>query len=236
MHSPKHTSLDKNNVVEIVWLAIKSCNVLDTGTGGVFKSPNIGGGVKILKSQWILTLTPFHRDSIANPQFGGKVHGFEGQLSGRVPSPSSVRYVLTPYPNLQISSAQWPPQRCNVNFLVRFLCWTLEGEYWEVNFLRGEFFWGLIIWWKKQDQKTLHKNSGPNFGRPKFVSQHLAPNSVQNPLCRNWSLKFSCSLLACYYARFQCPHLSWQYCQLTQRLPRRLSYTTTWVDVTIICP
>ena len=44
------------------------------------------------------------------------------------------------------------------------------------EFLEGEFFGGLFCW-KKQDQKIRPKNSGPEFGRPKFVSQNSALNS-----------------------------------------------------------
>ena len=48
-----------------------------------------------------------------------------------------------------------------MNFLVRF--WV---EFWKVNFGR-----------KKQSQKIRPKNSGPKFGRPKFVSQNSGLNS-----------------------------------------------------------
>ena len=58
-------------------------------------------------------------------------------------------------------------QRCNVNFLARLL----EGEFWEVNFLRVNFSGGLFCWKKEP------KNSTPKFGRPKFVSQNSALNS-----------------------------------------------------------
>ena len=46
-------------------------HVLETGIGGV-KSPKIRGGVKILNFEGPLKLTPFHRDSIENRQFGGQ--------------------------------------------------------------------------------------------------------------------------------------------------------------------
>ena len=49
-------------------------------------------------------------------------------------------------------------------------------EFWEVNFSRVHFSGGLF-WWKKQSQKLRPKNSGPKFGRLKFVSQNSAQNS-----------------------------------------------------------
>ena len=47
------------------------------------------------------------------------------------------------------------------------------------EFLRGEFFLGASFAEKKkkQNQKIRPKNSGPEFGRPKFVSQNSALNS-----------------------------------------------------------
>ena len=72
--------------------------------------------------------------------------------------------------------SQMALQRCNVNFLVRFLGWILEGEFWEVNFSRVNFSGGLFCW-KKQSQKNRPKNSGPKFGHPKFVSQNSGQNS-----------------------------------------------------------
>ena len=39
-------------------------------------------------------------------------------------------------------------QRCNVNFLARFLGWILEGEFWEVNFSTVNFSGGLFSWKK----------------------------------------------------------------------------------------
>ena len=59
-----------------------------------------------------------------------------------------------------------------MNFLARFL----EGEFWEVNFSRVNFS-GALFCWKRQNQKIRAKNSGPKFGRPKFVSQNSALNS-----------------------------------------------------------
>ena len=38
-------------------------------------------------------------------------------------------------------------------------------------------FSGGLFCWEKQSQKIRPKNSGPKFGRPKFVSQNSAPNS-----------------------------------------------------------
>ena len=67
-------------------------------------------------------------------------------------------------------------QRCNVNFLARFLGLILEGEFWDVNFSGVDFSGGLFDW-KKQSQKIRPKNSGQKFGRPKFVSQNSALNS-----------------------------------------------------------
>ena len=52
----------------------------------------------------------------------------------------------------------------------------VEGEFWEVNFSRVNFSGGLFRW-KKQSQKIRPKNSGPKFGRPKFVSQNSGLNS-----------------------------------------------------------
>ena len=46
------------------------------------------------------------------------------------------------------------------------------------EFLQGEFFRGLFKFaGKKQNQKVRPKNSGPKFGRPKFVSQNSALSS-----------------------------------------------------------
>ena len=76
---------------------------LETVIGGV-KSPKIRGRANILNFQGPLKLTPFYRDAIENRQFwGSKVQVFEGQLSGRVPPPSSVRCVLTPPPPIPVS-------------------------------------------------------------------------------------------------------------------------------------
>ena len=61
-------------------------------------------------------------------------------------------------------------------FLARFLGGIFEGEFWDVNFSRVNFSGGLFCW-KKQSQKIRPKNSGPKFGRPKFVSQNSALNS-----------------------------------------------------------
>ena len=44
------------------------------------------------------------------------------------------------------------------------------------EFLEGEFFWGPLFL-EKQAQKIRPRNSGPKFGRPKFVSQNSGPNS-----------------------------------------------------------
>ena len=38
-------------------------------------------------------------------------------------------------------------------------------------------FSGGLFSWKKQAQKIRPRNSGPKFGRPKFVSQNSGPNS-----------------------------------------------------------
>ena len=38
-------------------------------------------------------------------------------------------------------------------------------------------FSGGLFCWKKQSQKIRPKNSGPKFGRPKFVSQNSGLNS-----------------------------------------------------------
>ena len=46
-------------------------------------------------------------------------------------------------------------QRCIVIFFARFLGWILEGEFWEVNFLRVNFLGGLICW------KNRMKNFDP---------------------------------------------------------------------------
>ena len=45
-----------------------------------------------------------------------------------------------------------------------------------MNFSRVNFSRGLFCW-KNQSQKLRPKNSGPKFGRPKFVSQNSALNS-----------------------------------------------------------
>ena len=53
--------------------------------------------------------------------------------------------------------SEMPLQRCNMNFLARFL---LGGEFLECDFSGGLFCC------KKQNQKKLSKNPGPKFGRP----------------------------------------------------------------------
>ena len=54
-------------------------------------------------------------------------------------------------------------------------------EFWKVNFERwiswGWTFLGASLCWKKQAQKVRPRNSGPKFGRPKYVSQNSGPNS-----------------------------------------------------------
>ena len=85
-------------------------------------------------------------------------------------------------------SAKWPCRGAMWIFWARFLGWTLEGESWEVNLW---IFQGASFAGKKQSQKIRPKNSGPKFGRPKFVSQNSALNSGSgraNPLCRLFSL------------------------------------------------
>ena len=72
--------------------------------------------------------------------------------------------------------SQMALQRGNVNFLARFLGRILEGEFWEVHFLRVNFSGGLFCW-KKQSQRVRPENLGPKFGCPKFVSQNSALNS-----------------------------------------------------------
>ena len=44
------------------------------------------------------------------------------------------------------------------------------------EFLEGEFFRGPLLL-EKAESKIRPKNSGPKFGRPKFVSQNSALNS-----------------------------------------------------------
>ena len=79
-----------------VEILFKSIFHLETGIGGV-KSPKIRGGVKMLTFQGPLKFDPFLQSFYRkSPIWGSKVQVFEGQLSGRVPPPSSVRYVLTP--------------------------------------------------------------------------------------------------------------------------------------------
>ena len=88
--------------------------------------------------------------------------------------------------------SQMALQRCNVNFLARFLGWIVEGEFWEVNFSRVNSSGGIFCW-AKTEKIIWPKNSCPKFGRPKFVSQSSALNcgfqEVQNPLCRNLSVR-----------------------------------------------
>ena len=69
------------------------------------------------------------------------------------------------------SVSQMALQRCNVNFLARFLV-----EFWKGEFLEGEFFRGPLLL-EKTVSKIRPKNSGPKFGRPKFVSQNSALDS-----------------------------------------------------------
>ena len=65
-------------------------------------------------------------------------------------------------------SAKWPCRGAMWIFLAR-----LEGE-----FLEGEFFRGRFLLEENRIRKIRPKNSGSKFGRPKFVSQNLAPKSV----------------------------------------------------------
>ena len=75
-------------------------------------------------------------------------------------------------PYVEISTNCQPNSAATVQceFLARFLRWIWEANFWRVN-LRGASFAG-----KKQKQKIRPKKSGPEFGRPKFVLQHSAPN------------------------------------------------------------
>ena len=83
--------------------------------------------------------------------------------------------VYLSFPALSVS--QMALQRCNVNFLARFLGWILEGEFWEVNFSRVNFSGGLFDWKKNNRVKNSTQEFGSRFGRPKFVSQNSGPNS-----------------------------------------------------------
>ena len=69
------------------------------------------------------------------------------------------------------------------------------------EFLGGEFFWGPLLL-----EKTESKDSGPKFGRPKFVSQNSALNSgsggVKSPVQKvishtfvRWHQKISAELI-----------------------------------------
>ena len=93
-----------------------------------------------------------------------------------------------------IFSAKWPCRGALWFFEAGFLGWILEGEFWEVNFWRVNF-WGGLFCWRKQDQKIRPKNSGPKFGRSKFVSQNSAPTSgsggVKCPVQKNLALRNS---------------------------------------------
>ena len=53
----------------------------------------------------------------------------------------------------------------------------MEDEFWEANVLKVNFFLAAAFAGKKQSQKIRPENSGPKFGRPKFVSQNSALNS-----------------------------------------------------------
>ena len=76
---------------------------METGIGGGVKSPKIRRGVKILNVEFPQIDCFLQRFFRTSPIWGSKVQVFEGQLSGRVPPPSSVRYVLTPpYPGLRL--------------------------------------------------------------------------------------------------------------------------------------
>ena len=86
-------------------------------------------------------------------------------------------------------------QRCNVNFLARFLGWILEGEFWEVNFstvnFSGASFPGKNRT-KKFDPRIRVRNSGVQNSFSRIRAQ-IRVSEVQNPLCRNSSLNISCN-------------------------------------------
>ena len=68
-------------------------------------------------------------------------------------------------------------------FTSRCLGWILEGELWEVNFLMVNFSGGFFCWKKAGSEKTIRpKNSGPKFGRPKFVSQNSGFGGAESPV------------------------------------------------------
>ena len=78
-------------------------------------------------------------------------------------------------------------QRCNVNFLARFLGWILEGEFLDGEFLRGPLFL----------EKIGPKNSTQEFGSEIRASKirlaefgpKIRVSEAQSPLCRNLSLR-----------------------------------------------
>ena len=75
------------------------------------------------------------------------------------------------------------------------------------EFLEGEFFWGPLLL-ENTESKIRPKNSSPNFGSPKFVSQNSALNSGSGGAKLGLSKKYGstppiCTAVPCQYA----PHL-----------------------------
>ena len=79
--------------------------------------------MKILNFRGPLKLTPFLQSFYRkSPIWRSKVQVFEGQLSGRVPPPSSVRYVLTPpipVSEHNLSNSSWEKTIFLPDFLLR---------------------------------------------------------------------------------------------------------------------
>ena len=90
--------------------------------------------MKILDFEGPLKLTHFYRDSIEKiSNLGVKVQAFEGQLSGRVPPPSSVRYVLTP--PIPVSDLRNFKEKLKGKNYLRFFSAKICGflQFWAVN-------------------------------------------------------------------------------------------------------
>ena len=129
------------------------------------KSPRTGGVGAGARLEEVAIPVDLNQDSYRQDQNHEKPRSGEGSRPWTE--------ILSCVPSLW---AKWPCRGAKSIFEPDF--WV---EFWKVNlggeFLEGEFFWGPLLQKNKQNKKHRPKNSGPKFGRQKFVSQESAPNS-----------------------------------------------------------